>query len=58
MGQLRYNDDLNSIDEEIDYYKDNEIPSSIIEFIKQKSDDKIIYDQKHNNYGGSVVKYF
>ncbi len=50
MGQLRYNDDLNSIDEEIDYYKDNEIPSSILEFINKKTDDKIIYDRKHNNY--------
>ena len=50
MGQLKYNDDLDLIEEEIDYFKDNEIPSSILEFINKKTDDKIIYDRKHNNY--------
>ena len=50
MGQLRYNNDLNLIYEEVDFFKDNEIPSYILDFIQDISDNKIIFDEKYQEY--------
>ena len=50
MIQLKYDDNFNKIVEDIPLLTDDEIPSFIHDFIDDKFNKKIIFDEKHSKY--------
>ncbi len=50
MKQLMFDNKFKSIIEDAHFWKDEEIPSDVIDFIKNKSDSKIIFDLSSEKY--------
>ena len=50
MRQMKFNDDFNDVIEDIDLITDDTIPFFLRDFIINKSDNRIIYDESRNKY--------